>query len=72
MHRGIFDRSEFKVTRDISPTMSGWLLVLVSPCFDTWLGYRKGMMVWTGDGAGNTNKESCSILDVLVATGRGM
>jgi len=26
-HKGIFDRSEFKVTRDISPTMSGRLLV---------------------------------------------
>ena len=25
--KGIFDRSEFKVTRDISPTISGWLLV---------------------------------------------
>ena len=25
--RGIFDRSKFKVTRDISPTISGWLLV---------------------------------------------
>jgi len=24
---GIFDRSKFKVTRDISPTISGWLLV---------------------------------------------
>jgi len=25
--KGIFDRSKFKVTRDISPTISGWLLV---------------------------------------------
>ena len=25
---GIFDRSKFKVTRDISPTISGWLLVV--------------------------------------------
>ena len=24
--KGIFDRSKFKVTRDISPTISGWLL----------------------------------------------
>jgi len=24
----IFDRSKFKVTRDISPTISGWLLVV--------------------------------------------
>jgi len=28
--KGIFARSKFKVTRDISPTMSGWLLVIVS------------------------------------------
>ena len=26
--KGIFDRSWFKVTRVISPTISGWLLVL--------------------------------------------
>ena len=25
-----FDRSKFKVTRDISPTISGWLLVIFS------------------------------------------
>jgi len=25
---GIFDRSKFKVTRDMSPTISGWLLVV--------------------------------------------
>ena len=25
--KGIFDKSKFKVTRDISPTISGWLLV---------------------------------------------
>ena len=25
--KGIFDRSKFKVTRDISPTVFGWLLV---------------------------------------------
>jgi len=25
--KGIFHRSKFKVTRDISPTISGWLLV---------------------------------------------
>jgi len=25
--KGIFDRSKFKVTHDISPTISGWLLV---------------------------------------------
>jgi len=25
--KGIFDRSKFEVTRDISPTISGWLLV---------------------------------------------
>ena len=25
--KGIFDRSKFKVIRDISPTISGWLLV---------------------------------------------
>ena len=25
---GIFDRSKFKVTREISPTISGWLLVV--------------------------------------------
>ena len=28
--KGIFDRSKFKVTRDISPTISGWLLVCCS------------------------------------------
>jgi len=28
MHKRIFCRSKFKVTRDISPTISGWLLVL--------------------------------------------
>ena len=27
--KGIFDRSKFKVTRDISPTISGWLLVII-------------------------------------------
>ena len=27
-HKRNFYRSEFKVTRDISPTISGWLLVL--------------------------------------------
>jgi len=26
--KGIFDRSKFKVTRVISPTISGWLLVV--------------------------------------------
>jgi len=29
MHKGIFDRSEFKVTHDILPTISGWLLVSI-------------------------------------------
>ena len=28
--KGIFDRSKFKVVRDISPTISGWLLVFHS------------------------------------------
>jgi len=28
--KGIFDRSKFKVTHDISPTISGWLLVLIT------------------------------------------
>ena len=28
MYKRNFDRSEFKVTRDISPTISGWLLVV--------------------------------------------
>jgi len=28
MLKRIFDRSKFKVTRDISPTISGWILVL--------------------------------------------
>ena len=27
MHKRNFDRSKFKVTRDISPTISGWHLV---------------------------------------------
>jgi len=31
MQKRIFDRSKFKVTRDRSPTISGWLLVLLSP-----------------------------------------
>ena len=30
--KGIFDRSKFKITRDISPTISGWLLVCF--CFE--------------------------------------
>jgi len=30
--KGIFDRSKFKVTRDMSPTISGWLLV--GCCYD--------------------------------------
>jgi len=28
MHKRNFDRSKFKVTLDISPTISGWLLVI--------------------------------------------
>ena len=33
MHKRNFDRSKFKVTRDISPTISGWLLVSVCARF---------------------------------------
>jgi len=31
--KGISDRSKFKVTRNISPTISGWLLVVTSENF---------------------------------------
>jgi len=30
MPKGIFDRSKFKVTRDISPTISEWLIVIIN------------------------------------------
>jgi len=40
--KGIFDRSKFKVTHDISPTISGWLLVRFRlQCFDA-VGWATG------------------------------
>ena len=31
MHKRNFDRSQIKVTRDTSPTISGWLIIAFAP-----------------------------------------
>ena len=51
----IFDRSKFKVTRDISPTISGWLLVSLASC--------------TGYTCNETSGDSCSLKDCLLGLG---
>jgi len=46
---GIFDRSKFKVTRDISPTISRWLLVHSESAAGTWMVQKEFEFVTLAD-----------------------
>jgi len=64
-HKGILDRSKFKVTRDRSPTISGWLLVLLAlVSYLLMIPWRPivpgstGRWVWSTDGRCRSNVDS--------------